>query len=224
MEDEKELVTLGEKSLTDSEVLSSEDLEELKALMPELQHALYTRTIWRTEVEARYSVLNDIDHPTPASKFHQSKLEMAVFTENLIHLSFAYRRKLVELEETEDKLRSTQKFERRKLEIDRDEQLWMLEIMRIEAKHRLRELQMWHKIKAELTSGGEKFDLDDKNTDQLIALTKRYCQEFPIAIRSRQDTAANRNIIAHTVTLVAECDRRGITLPEIGKIRKLLRG
>ncbi len=220
--DDKELIALGRQSLDMASVLGIEELKELETLMPEIQHAIYTRTIWRTETEMRFSVLNDMDHPTTASKYHQAKLEMAVFAENLIQLSFEYRLKKIEFDETLDKMKSAERFEKLKLEVERDKLRWTLEAMRIEANHRLRELKLWHKIMTELVSS-EKFDIDDKDTQQLTALLKRYLQELPVALRSKNDTSANRNIIAHTITLIAECDRRKIKSQEIERGRKLLR-
>lgn len=223
---EQKLIELGKESLIESSVLSGQDLDDLKVLMPEIQHAMYTRTLWRTETEIRFSVLNDVDHPTVASKYHQAKLEQAVFAENLIHLSFAYRRRLLDLKETEEAIKKAEEgIGKERLEITRDEHLWALEIMRIEAQHRLREIKIWHKVKLELVEAGDgEFDVDNKDTDQLVSLIRRYVQELPVALRSKHDTAGSRNIIAHSVTLAAECERRKIAMPEVMRIKKLLKG
>jgi hypothetical protein len=194
-----------------SEVLDSGEMARLKALVPELQHAVVTRTIFRTPTEARFSVLNDIKFPTQAAKYHQSKLEQAVMLDNLIHLSFAYRRKTIDLQEVQARLKKAAGLGKQRLIVDRDELIYTLANMRKEAEERLRELEMWSQIKAGLD---EEFDRDSKDTDQLQALALRYTRELPIAMRSLADTGGAVNIIGQAMTMRAECQRRGIALPE----------
>lgn len=63
-----------------------------------------TRTIWRTQVEARSLGPQRSEIPNPAAKFHQAAKEQVVFFDNLHHLSFDYRRKLLDLEEIDQKI------------------------------------------------------------------------------------------------------------------------
>jgi len=45
----------------------------------------------------RFSVLNDMKYPTPASKYWQCVREQNVYLENLMTLSFEYRRNEVKI-------------------------------------------------------------------------------------------------------------------------------
>jgi hypothetical protein len=80
-----QLITLenrSERYLTDvkkANLLPIELEERLIQLKPELTHVVKTQTIWRTETEIRCSVLNDMNFPDKASKYHQAKLEQLVF-------------------------------------------------------------------------------------------------------------------------------------------------
>jgi hypothetical protein len=81
-----------------AEVLDAGQIAELMALSPSLAHAWRTRQRWRTETEMRVSVLNDVKHPTPASKFWQAVREQAVFVDQLLHLVYDYRKAVAEAE------------------------------------------------------------------------------------------------------------------------------
>ncbi|NLZ46843.1 MAG: hypothetical protein GX896_09160 [Clostridiales bacterium] len=195
-------------------------------LLPELEHNFKTQTLWRTETEIRCSVLNDKDFPDKASKFHQAKLEQMVFFEQLLDLSFEYRKtqqklniKEAEIEEIEDKLLNDDLKEyqikkmRARLEIkniEKQEIIYSLENMRVQGKERVRELEIWSKIKNELNDGS--FDTDNKDKNQLISLTIRYIQEaFNISkFASGTDIGSAGNIMAQFHMLVKECLVRGL--------------
>lgn len=213
------------KTIEDSSVLAAIDLLALRALMPEIKQAIESHTIYRTTTEALCSILNDVKHPTSASKYHQAKREQLVMFENLVGLSFDYRDANIELEETEGKLISAEGVEFRKLEVQRDRLQFKLMWMRKDGEERIRELKMWSQIKTDLAETSE-FDVNDKDTDQLQGLTLRYLYELPVAIRSEKDVGGAINIIAQAKTMLAECEKRKIKLPQslVERSKKLLRG
>ncbi|AZF90164.1 MAG: hypothetical protein BPH43C_41 [Phage 5P_1] len=194
-------------------LLTPEQFTELSHLLDELRKAYQNQTIWRTYTEAICSVLNDLEHPTPASKYHQAKLEMTVFFEQLVLLSFDYREALIDLEEVEEQLRNAAGFERRRLEVKRDRLLFRINGMQVQARERLREIKMWHNIMQSLDDGT--FDTTNKDTDQLIGMTIRYCRSLPAALQSRNDVGGALNVIGQAVTLLRECKRRGV-LDDLG--------
>ncbi len=194
-----------------SRILQPEELQRLQSLVPELLHVVATRTIFRTPTEARFSVLNDIKHPTPASKFHQAKLEQWVMFDQLIRLSFKFRRASIDLSDTRSRLKKASGHQRERLLVDIDEISYNLLNMRTEAQERLRELEMWSGIKQSLEGD---FDRDSKDTDELLALARRYILELPIAQRSIADVGGAVNVIAQAQTLQAECRRRNMSLLE----------
>jgi len=208
-----------------SDVLNPEEMNRLLDMATELKHAVATQTIFRTDTEAICSVLNHYKHPTPASKYHQAKLEQLVMFQNLMNLSFSYREAQVDLAENEHLQKTVEGFELERLKIRHDQLSYRLSCMRNEAKERLREIEMWSRIKSQLHKQA-KFDPNNKDTDELQALTLRYLQELPAAIRSGKDVGGAINIIAQAATMLAECEFRGIPLPKelVEKSKKLLKG
>jgi hypothetical protein len=197
----------GIASIQQADVLSAEDISDLSRYMDEMRQVFDTQVIWRTKTEALCSVLDDIHHPTPASKYHQCKLEQSVMFDQLILLSFDYREKWLELQEIRQKLPKAKGIDLAKLQIQAERCVYILDGMRRQAKDRLREVKMWSEIKQTLDDNT--FDKDDKDTDQLLALTLNYCRQLPQAMRS-QESAGATNIIAQSMTMLKECKKRGI--------------
>ena len=155
------------------EILENKDLRVFRGLQKELQDSWRKRQMFRTETEMRLSVLNDGKHPTPAAKYWQAVREQSVFFDNLMVLSFQYRRNLARLKYKEQKLETEKNsFKRELLEIDIDEKRWGIEQQKQEAHHRIRELEHWSRIKAELDDGS--FDTQNPNTHQAESLPLRF--------------------------------------------------
>lgn len=217
-------------NIKQADLLTPELLKRVQTMLPELKHNFETQTIWRTETEIRYSVLNDKDFPDKAAKYHQAKIEQNVFFEQLLILSFDYRKhqekieiKEAEIEEIDFKLsqHGLKSFEIKKLnaekrikEIELQELVYGLENMRKQGEERVRELEIWSKIKDELDDGT--FDKDSKDANQLISLTRRYCQEAFNAVQIQgTDIASFNNVISQFEMLCKECIARGIFEKEI---------
>jgi hypothetical protein len=214
------------KNIQESELLPDNLLVKLHDMIPELRHDFDTQTIWRTETEIRCSVLNEKDFPDKASKYHQSKLEQTVFFDQLLQLSFQFRKKQQELdikdaeiEELED-LKDTEGIKAYRIKkiqaqinikkIEKQELVYGLNNMKKQGEERMRELLIWSKVKSELDDGS--FDIDNKDTNELVSLTKRYIQEaYNIThMNGSQDTAGFNNILAQFYSLCYECLRRNI--------------
>ena len=159
--------------MNDLAILNDDDQKVYHTLLDECGDSWRKRQVFRTETEMRLSVLNDGKHPTPASKYWQAVREQSVFFGNLMALSFEYRRNLVRLKHKEQKLETEKNsFKRELLEIDIDEKGWIIEQQKQEAHHRIRELEHWSRIKAELDDGS--FDTKDPNTHQAESLPLRF--------------------------------------------------
>lgn len=226
LQEEKSLVELGRESIVSSSVISRDDLEKLDGIKDSLMLSVDTRTIWRTRVEAELSVLNDMKFPTYAAKFHQSAREQVVFFDNLHHLSFDYRRKLLELEEIDSKIKDTtpESIEARRLEIDRDEAIYMLSVMQHEGRERVREIIMWEEIKQSCLKNDPTIHPDDKNADQLLGHALRYIQELPAALSAKNSPGEAINIISQAISGIKACEDAGIDLDRKGaEARKLLK-
>jgi len=216
---QEDLAIIGKNSIDQVDLLSADDMITLEELIPELRHCIETRTLWRTTTEALYSVLNDLRFPTPDSKYHQSKLEQAVFFDQLVMLSFEYRRNLLDQEEIRKKMVDAESYDLKRLQIDLDETKYKLYIMRIEAKERLRELKMWKQIKEDILRINPEIDVDSKDTSQLKSLALRYCKELPSALRSK-NAAESINIFGQCETMLRACETHGIDLGKIGSNAK----
>ena len=73
--------------------------------MTEELSAIWTKKLmFRTETEMQFSVLNDAKYPTKAAKYWQCVREQNVFLENLMTLSFDYRRAEVKIKRLHEKL------------------------------------------------------------------------------------------------------------------------
>lgn len=192
-------------------LITDDQSKALQNLLGEIQGAEENFVIWRTFTEANFSVLNDVNFPTPDSKYHQAIREQLVFYDQLVLLSFDFREKEIDLSEVLEKLNTTAKgYEKQRLEVKRDRLQYEIDGMKRQAKDRIRELQMWSEIKASLTESSE-FDTENKDAGELIALTVRYCREALMIDRTNcSDPGAVVNIIAQAATCLKECSRRGI--------------
>jgi hypothetical protein len=146
-------------------ILDKEDVKEFKKLIPELQDTWHKKQMFRTETEMRFSVLSDNKYPTRAAKYWQSVREQNTHFENLVHLSFDARKNEVEIK----KLQRDIKKEKDPLEvelkqIELEEKLYSKAQMELVAKHRMREVATWSKLKKEFDD--DNFDKQDVNTHQ----------------------------------------------------------
>lgn len=195
-------------NIRESDFLSPQDFEAVKIMTTELQDAFEKTRIWRTDTEMRVSVLNDIQHPTKASKYWQATLEQSVFFEQLVELSFAYRRNLVQIERLQKNIeKETDVLRRKELEIDLEEALYRKLHQEKQSKDRVRELKLWSQIKTELDDGT--FNTHDINIDQLTGLTRTFVSET-MMLTDHTDLDTKRNIMAKMVSAVRRCRELGI--------------
>jgi hypothetical protein len=81
-----------------AKVLDKKDLDIFKNLLPELKDSWSKRQIYRSEIEIRASVLNDVNFPDNSSKYWQSVREQSVMFESLINMTFEYRENEIKIE------------------------------------------------------------------------------------------------------------------------------
>ena len=148
-----------------TKILDQHDVKEFKKLIPELKDTWKKKQMFRTETEMRFSVLSDNKYPTKAAKYWQSVREQNTHFENLMHLSFDARKNAVEIKKIEKKIeQETDKLEKELLEIELEEKVYSQASMELVAKHRMREVATWSKLKKEFDDGN--FDKEDVNTHQ----------------------------------------------------------
>ena len=165
--DIKELIQKEETNLNN--LLTKEDMFNFKSLVDELRDTWTKKQIFRTETEARVSVLQDAKYPTLASKYWQCIREQNVFLENLMALSFDYRRNDAKIKWLEKKLETeTDEYKLECYKIDLDEKIYAKANMELTAKDRMREINMWSNLKKEFNDGS--FNTKDVNLHQLESL------------------------------------------------------
>ena len=152
-------------------LLETEDLKSFKSMVEELRDTWTKKQIFRTETEMKVAVLDDGRYPTRASKYWQCVREQNVFLENLMSLSFDYRRNETKIKQLEKKLETeTDEYKKELYQIDLDEKIYGKANMELVARDRLREIKLWSKFKAEYDDGS--FDTKNVNTHQFESLSQ----------------------------------------------------
>ena len=169
--DIKELIQREEPNLNN--LLEKEDLSAFKGMVDELRDTWSKKQMFRTETEARFSVLQDNRYPTKASKYWQCVREQSTYLDNLMSLSFDYRRNDAKIKWLEGKIEKEEdEYKSTKYQIDLDEARFGKASMEKVARHRMREIKMWSKLKKEFNDGS--FNDRDVNQHQLESYHKMY--------------------------------------------------
>ena len=183
----------GVKDIIEKEIpnlnnlLNVEDLNNFKAMTEELRDTWTKKQMFRTETEARFSVLQDNRYPTKASKYWQCVREQSTYLDNLMTLSFDYRRNDAKIKYLEKKISNeTDEYKLTKYEIDLDECRFGKASMEKTAKHRMREIGMWSGLKKEFNDGS--FNDQDVNQHQLESYGLHYAQKAKTLNNNSSDT------------------------------------
>ena len=183
----------GVKDIIEKEIpnlnnlLSTTDLNNFKAMTEELRDTWTKKQMFRTETEARFSVLQDNRYPTKAAKYWQCVREQSSYLDNLMALSFDYRRNDAKIKYLEKKIANeTDEYKLTKYEIDLDEARFGKASMEKTAKHRMREIGMWSGLKKEFNDGS--FNDKDVNQHQLESYGLHYAQKAKTLNNNSSDT------------------------------------
>ena len=200
MNDKKDLKELIEKEETHlNNLLESQDLSDFKNMVDELRNTWHKQQVFRTETEARFSVLQDNRYPTKASKYWQCVREQSSYLENLMSLSFEYRRNDAKIIWLEKKIKTeNDDYEATKYQIDLDECRFKKASMEKIARHRMREIKMWSKLKKEFNDGS--FDDQDVNQHQLESYGLQYFGKSKL-INEHTSEAEKFNILGQLESL-----------------------
>ena len=181
----KALIEKEGKSL--NSLLEVEDLKDFKAMTTELRDTWTKKQMFRTETEARFSVLQDNRYPTKAAKYWQCVREQSSYLDNLMTLSFEYRRNQAKIAWLERKLEKEEdEYKAENYKIDLDEKRYMKASMEKTAHHRMREIKMWSKLKKEFNDGS--FDDKDVNVHQLESYGRQYAEKAKQLTDNSSDT------------------------------------
>jgi len=146
-------------------LLDKSQAGEFKRMVPELQDNWAKKQMFRTETEMRFSVLSDAKYGSNAAKYWQSVREQNSHFENLMTLSFEYRKNDIEIKKTQRDIKKEKDLLEKELkQIELEEKLYSRAGMELTAKARMKEISTWSKLKKEFNDG--KFDDRDVNTHQ----------------------------------------------------------
>jgi hypothetical protein len=157
-------------------LLDKSQASEFKKMVPELQDTWVKKQMFRTETEMRFSVLSDNKYGTNAAKYWQSVREQNTHFENLMQLSFDYRKNDVEIKKLHRAIKKEKDLLEKELkQVELEEKLYGRANMELVAKARMKEISTWSKLKKEFHDG--KFDDKDVNTHQAESYTHRLEQQ-----------------------------------------------
>ena len=163
----RDITSLIEKEAPNlNNLLDPEDVSVFKEMTGELRDTWTKKQMFRTQTEMEFSVLNDAKYPTKAAKYWHCVREQNVFLENLMSLSFDYRRNEVKIKRLEKKLaEETDELKIELAQIDLDEKRYAKASMQLTARDRMREIKLWSMYKKKYDDVS--FDTKDVNTHQL---------------------------------------------------------
>ena len=180
-------------------LLSTEEVSDFKAMTNELRDTWTKKQVFRTETEARFSVLQDNRYPTKGAKYWQCVREQSSYLDNLMALSFDYRRNDAKVKYLEKKISTeTDEYKLTKYEIDLDEARFGKASMEKTAKHRMREIKMWSKLNGEFNDGS--FNDKDVNAHQLESYGRQY-HEKAKTLNANSDDSEIFNVMGQLQSL-----------------------
>jgi len=183
--DVKEIIQQEETHLNN--LLEQSDLTDFKGMVDELRDTWTKKQVFRTETEARFSVLQDNRYPTKASKYWQCVREQSSYLDNLMTLSFDYRRNEAKIKWLDSKVElEKDEYKQTKYKIDLDEARFGKASMEKTAKHRMREIKMWSELKKEFNDGS--FNDKDVNAHQLESYGMQYHEKAKTLNANSSDT------------------------------------
>jgi len=203
-------VTSQFDQLFGSEILTKEDLNIVSNLKSELVDTLKKTQIHRTRTEMEISVLNDVKHPTSASKYWQALREQGVMFEELIMLSFEYRKKQIEVKILERNFEKEEDdLERELLKIEIEKEKYILSNQERVAKARIREIKDWSEIKERESALMAGDDTGNVDYHQLISYTKRWIKQS-VLMGGNGSPAERQNLMGQLRSGINSCIKLGL--------------
>ena len=218
--EKRDIVAASEANVNHlAEVLDTNDFKALKELKDELKDTWHKKQVFRTETEMRMSVLQDAKYPTKAAKYWQCVREQNVFFENLMTLSFDYRKNEVEIKKLKKKIKEEKdELEIEMHEIELEEKLYSRANMELVAKDRMREINQWSQLKAEYNDGS--FDTKNVNTHQAESYKLMLSNKVK-TLTSGSSQAEVFNVVGQLSTL-ERLEKDGVLLPYSAEAKEKL--
>jgi len=193
-----------------AEILTVEDLAILDPLKNELKETFIKSQVFRTRTEMEVSILNAIKHPTPASKFWQAIREQNVMFQELVMLSYEYRKNVIKIKIMQKDINKEEDILKKELrQIEMEKKMFILKNQEKVAKDRIRELKAWSEIKEREAQNMSKENLADVDNHQLISYTRRWINQS-IVMGGNGSPAERQNLLGQLKSGILNCIEKGI--------------
>ncbi len=199
-------------NILSNQLLENNDIQFLQSIKKELYHDFITQQIFRTRTEAEISVLNDYKFPTPDAKYWQAVRENMGHFQELVHLSFQFKRDIINLEIKKREYEQEKDYLKKQLiAVDIEELEWKILWHKRIAKARIEELKQWHEIKYNLLKQGLIAGINDPNDHQILSWSYRFLNQYKAAIKSKGTSQSEmQNIEGLLVTAIRHLKQRNL--------------
>jgi hypothetical protein len=196
--------------ITQSKILTDSDFNALEKMSKELKETFINVQMFRTRTEMEVSVLNDIKFPTPASKYWQAVREQDSMFQELVMLSYEYRKNSVEIKILmRDMDKEEDELKKELLQIELERKTFISKNQEKTAKARISELKEWSDIKDRESSKMSKIELENVNNHQLISYTKRWIKQSML-MGMNGSPAERQNLLGQLRSGILLCINKGI--------------
>ncbi|MCK5592426.1 MAG: hypothetical protein KAI72_10765 [Candidatus Pacebacteria bacterium] len=200
-----------------SDILTKDDIDKLIPLTQELKETFINVQGFRTRTEMEVSVLNNIKFPTPTLKYWQAVKEQNVMFQELVMLSYEYRKNIIKIKQLQRRIENEQDdLEKELLQIEVEKKMFISKNQEKTAKDRIRELKAWSEIKEREAKNMSEEDLAEVDNGQLIGYTKRWINQS-IQMGDSGSPAERQNLLGQLRSGILSCISKGI-------INKVLEG
>lgn len=188
-----------------SEILTNDDLNVLNPLKDELKETFIKSQVFRTRTEMEISVLNAIKHPTPESKYWQSVREQNVMFNELVMLSYEYRKNIIKIKIMKKKIESeSDELKKELLQIEVEKKMFILKNQEKTAKDRIRELKAWSEIKEREAKNMSKEALENVDNHQLVSYCRRFINQS-MQMGTNGSPAERQNLMGQLRSAILKC-------------------
>ena len=196
--------------ITQSSILEQKDIDSISEMSDELKETFLKVQVFRTRTEMEVSVLNDINFPTHASKYWQAVREQNVMFQELVNLSYDYRKNVIEIKIKEREMqKETDELKRELIQIDIEKTTFALRNQEKTAKARIVEIQEWSDIKKIEEYSMIDSELENVNNHQLISYTKRWINQS-ILMGANGSPSERQNLLGQLRKGILTCIDKGV--------------
>lgn len=196
--------------ISKSEILTKKDIDKLIPLTQELKETFLKAQVFRTRTEMEISILNDIKHPTPSSKYWQATREQDVMFNELVMLSYNYRKALIKMKLKKEKMdKEEHPLKKELIQVDIEKAMFMLKNQEKIAKERIRELQAWSEIKTREAGRMSESELADVDNHQLISYTQRWIKQS-MEMGAGGSPSERQNLFGQLRSGILGCIEKGV--------------